>query len=179
MRCVAAFSVVLLAGIACDNAPRTVESVAGCYALSREAWQDLGSAADDTLVHNPPQRVRLLVASAATTFGRNRHRIIAPGFRPAWLPDSLAPHYVALVAENFVRYSSWALLPGDTLDIEWMDGLHGVRLRLTPHRQRWRGTARTISDQRPSPTAFATAAVTARPVPCASEEAVGSLPPPA
>jgi hypothetical protein len=134
---------------------------------------------DDTLVHDPPTVVRLFLAPANTALARNRYRVIAPGFRPEWLSDSVAPRYVALAAENYLRYSSWALEPGDTLDIAWMNGLTGVHLRLTPRRGGWRGTARTISDQRPSPTDSARAEVAARRISCPEEASVESLPPPA
>jgi hypothetical protein len=169
----------LMIGTACNNVRPTTEAVAGCYALERKAWQAFGPMLDDTLVHDPPAVVRLLLDPADTTFARNRRRVIAPGFRPEWLSDSVAPRYVALAAENYLRYSSWALEPGDTLDITWMNGLTGVHLRLTPRRGGWRGTARTISDQRPSPTDSARAEVTARGISCTGDISVESLPPPA
>jgi hypothetical protein len=178
-RSVAGLVSALVIGTACNNVRHTTQAVAGCYVLERKAWQAFGPMLDDTLVHDPPSLIRLLVAPADTTFARNRHRVIARGFRLAWLSDSVAPRYVTLATENYLRFSSWALEPGDTLDIAWMNGLTGVHLRLTPQRGGWRGTARTISDQRPSPTAFARAEVTARRISCTGETSVDSLPPPA
>jgi hypothetical protein len=151
--------------VACTVQPRTEEMLAGCYAITRNTWQGMEYALDDTLVHDPPAVLHLLVAGSDTLLGPRRRRVVAPGFRPEWIPDSME-RYVPDAVRDYEQFSSWALKDSDTLEVHWTDGLVGVWLRMVPRGQSWHGIARPISDVIGGPASSARASVIARAVPC-------------